>query len=90
MPKYWVKDYFKHLLVESADTWYHATGRGTGTKRSDVVETVTEHIATALKDRNEAVPDGLANVCINNNSIELFHRQCGSLSESGSRTKHKR
>ena len=55
MPWSWVKDYFKHILVDSAEDWMKGKSKGATSTRSDIIRAVSEQIETAITDRNEPV-----------------------------------
>lgn len=65
MPRHWVQDYFKHLLIDSAEAWVLGKGKGAANTRSEVVKAVSEQIETAVMERNEPVPLGLEKVLLN-------------------------
>jgi hypothetical protein len=65
MPRFWVQDYFKHLLIDSAEAWVQGKSKTAATTRSEVVKAVSEQIETAIMERNEPVPAGLEKVCLN-------------------------
>lgn len=62
MPRSWVKDHFKHILVESAEDWMKGKSKGATSTRSDIIKAVFEQIETAMTDRNEPVPPELEKV----------------------------
>jgi hypothetical protein len=62
MPRSWVKDYFKHILVDSAEDWMKGKSKGATSTRSDIIRAVSEQIGTAITDRNEPVPPELEKV----------------------------
>ena len=62
MPRSWVKDYFKHILVDSAEDWMKGKSRGATSTRSDIIRAVSEQIEAAITDRNEPVPPELEKV----------------------------
>jgi hypothetical protein len=62
MPKAWVKDYFKHILVDAAEAWILAKIRGSGTTRDDIVKITTEQIQAAANEKNEELRPDLAKV----------------------------
>jgi hypothetical protein len=62
MPRSWVKDYFKHILVDSAEDWMKGKSRGATSTRSDIIRAVSEQIEAAITDRNEPVPSELEKV----------------------------
>ena len=62
MPQSWVKDYFKHILVDSAEDWMKGKSKGATSTRSDIIRGVSEQIETAITDRNEPVPPELEKV----------------------------
>ena len=62
MPQSWVKDYFKHILVDSAEDWMKGKSRGATSTRSDIIRAVSEQIEAAITDRNEPVPSELEKV----------------------------
>lgn len=62
MPRSWVKDYFKHILVDSAEDWMKGKSKGATSTRSDIIRAVSEQIEAAITDRNEPVPPELEKV----------------------------
>ena len=62
MPRSWVKDYFKHILVDSAEDWMKGKSRGATSTHSDIIRAVSEQIEAAITDRNEPVPSELEKV----------------------------
>ena len=64
MPRYWVKDYFKHILIDASEEWMQGKSKGAITTRSEVVKAVSEQIQMAITERNDPVPDELEKVCI--------------------------
>ena len=62
MPQSWVKDYFKHILVDSAEDWMKGKSKGATSTRSDIIGAVSEQIEAAITDRNEPVPPELEKV----------------------------
>ena len=62
MPRSWVKDYFKHILVDSAEDWMKGKSKGATSTRSDIIRAVSEQIEAAITDRNEPVPSELEKV----------------------------
>ena len=62
MPRSWVKDYFKHILVDSAEDWMKGKNKGATSTRSDIIRAVSEQIEAAITDRNEPVPSELEKV----------------------------
>ena len=64
MPHYWVKDYFKHILIDASEEWMQGKSKDAINTRSDVVKAVSEQIQTAITERNDPVPDTLEKVCI--------------------------
>ena len=62
MPRSWVKDYFKHILVDSAEDWMKGKSKGAMSTRSDIIRAVSEQIEAAITDRNEPVPSELEKV----------------------------
>jgi hypothetical protein len=38
MPRSWVKDHFKHILVESAEDWMKGKSKGATSTRSDIIK----------------------------------------------------
>lgn len=62
MPWSWVKDYFKHILVDSAEDWMKGKSKGATSTRSDIIRAVSEQIEAAITDRNEPVPSELEKV----------------------------
>jgi hypothetical protein len=62
MPRAWVKDYFKPLLIDSAEAWVQGKRKGAVATRPEVVKAVSEQIQTAVLERNELVPPELEKV----------------------------
>ena len=62
MPCSWVKDYFKPLLIDSAEAWVHGKGKGAVATWLEVVKAVSEQIQTVMLERNELVPPDLEKV----------------------------
>ena len=62
MPRSWVKDYFKHILVDSAEDWMKGKSKGATSTRSDIIRAVSKQIEAAITDRNEPVPPELEKV----------------------------
>ena len=62
MPRSWVKDHFKHILVESAEDWMKGKSKGAMSTRSNIIKAVFEQIEMAMTDRNEPVPPKLEKV----------------------------
>lgn len=53
MPRNWVKDYFKHILIESSDEYLHSSNKGGSKARTALSETVAESIREAAREQNE-------------------------------------
>ena len=62
MPRCWVKDYFKHCLVDAAERWLDAKTKGNGDTRMDIAKAVADEIEATINERNEAVPPDLQKV----------------------------
>jgi hypothetical protein len=64
MPHYWVKDYFKHILINASEEWMQGKSKDAVAMRLDVVKAVSEQIQTAVTERNDPVPEELEKVWI--------------------------
>lgn len=64
MPHYWVKEYFKHILIDASEEWMQGKSKGAINMCLDVVKAVSEQIQMAITERNDPVPDELEKVCI--------------------------
>ena len=62
MPRSWVKDYFKHILVDSAEDWMKGKSKGVTSTCSDIIRAVSKQIEAVIMDRNEPVPSELEKV----------------------------
>jgi hypothetical protein len=62
MPKTWVKDYVKLILIDAAESWVLAKNRASGTNREEVVKSVTEVIQAAMNDNNDTIRPDLSQV----------------------------
>ena len=62
MPRCWVKDYFKHCLVDAAEQWLDAKSKGNGDTRTDITKAVADEIEATINEQNEAVPPNLQKV----------------------------
>jgi len=56
MPSLWVKDYFKHHLVEASEEYINSTNRKGSSTRTNLVKTVCERIREAAKNQQDADP----------------------------------
>jgi hypothetical protein len=59
MPKAWVKDYVKQILIDAAECWILAKHKASGTNRVEVIKAVTEDIKAAMDENNDAIRDDL-------------------------------
>ena len=73
MPKAWVKDYFKHILVDAAESWILAKHKASGTNREEVVKTVTDEIEAAMQEKNDIAHLNLTQVWIHANLKSCIH-----------------
>jgi hypothetical protein len=73
MPRYWVKDYFKPILMDASEAWMQGKSKGAVTTRSEIVKAVSEQIQTAVTERNDPVPHELEKVCIYTQSRHFAH-----------------
>jgi hypothetical protein len=62
MPKTWVKDYVKQILIDAAEPWILAKNRASGTNREEVVKSVTEDITAAMNANNDTIRPDLTQV----------------------------
>jgi hypothetical protein len=62
MPKTWVKDYVKEILIDAAEPWVLAKNKTSGTNREEVVKSVTEDITAAMNANNDAIRPDLTQV----------------------------
>jgi hypothetical protein len=64
MPKSWVKDYFKHILVDSAEEYLRSSNKGGTKARTTLSEVVAERIREAVRAENdeELLPNPLEKV----------------------------
>jgi hypothetical protein len=64
MPRIWVKEYFKHHLIESCEEYVHSHNKKGSSARTDVINSVVERITTAASEMNDIanLPDNLSKV----------------------------
>jgi hypothetical protein len=62
MPKTWVKDYVKEILIDAAEPWVLAKHKASGTNREEVVNSVTEDITAAMNANNDTIRPDLTQV----------------------------
>jgi len=65
MLRNWVKDYFKHILIESCKEYLCSSNKGKDKIRMKLSETVAEQIHEAVREHGEQgdVREGLEQVC---------------------------
>jgi len=74
MPRPWVKDYVKPILIDAAERWILAKHKASGTNRVEVVQAVTEDIKAAMIENNDEIRADLDKESIN--SIFIFCINC--------------
>ena len=65
MPRPWVKDYVKPILIDAAERWILTKHKASGTNRVEVVQAVTEDIKAAMIENNDEIRADLDQVSIN-------------------------
>jgi hypothetical protein len=73
MPRCWVKDYFRPLLIDSAEAWMEGKSTGAVTTRQEVVKAIAEQIQIALTENNDSVPTDLEKVYLQYYSQQLAY-----------------
>ncbi len=71
MPRLWVKEYFKHHLIESCEAYLQSNNKKGSSARTDLITTVTESIRDAAGEADDA-----GNLPADLSKVESFIHAC--------------
>jgi hypothetical protein len=73
MPQVWVKEYFKHHLVDAAEGYTKSNDRGKEPERTKLIQQVAESIRETARDENE---EGTLPIDLPKVIIHLYNDLC--------------